>query len=85
MIDKIKQGDIKGAVTDRFVIGFIAGITGANIFLTFLPKDAANALEGSMCGSAIAAQVEYHADEMKQCIEAKARCEGKIEVIGGCK
>lgn len=82
MIAKARQH-----IDKRTMIAYAFGIatagSGLQILHAYDPTGIAGRLQDSMCSQAIAAQIEYHAAQIMECVADKSLCEGKLEVLSG--
>ena len=64
-----------------YAIGIATAGTGLQILSVVAPSDTVDALHDQMCGSAIAAQIEYSTAQIMECVQNRAACEGKLEIL----
>jgi hypothetical protein len=76
---------IKQHITKPTIIAYALGVatagTGLQVLSVVAPSDAVDALHDQMCGSAIAAQIEYSTAQIMECVQNRAACEGKLEIL----
>lgn len=82
MIAKAKEHIDKKTII-VYAIGVLTAGTGVQILHAYDPTGIGGRLQDTMCSAAIAAQIEYHATQIMECVADKARCEGKLEGING--